>query len=95
MTSQERFGIHGYKGITENGRADSHLVPMILQWSLRKSGTKGRRGQEFRVHTYPTTSSRSLVQIGSEMWICISSIQTNIHLYIQNVNQATLQNYFK
>jgi hypothetical protein len=24
--------IHRYKGITENGRAGSHLVPMILPW---------------------------------------------------------------
>ena len=71
----------GYKGIVESGRAGSHLVPMILQWPPKKKGPRGRRGQEFRVHTYPTTSSRprekrvqSLVQIGSEMWICISSI---------------------
>jgi hypothetical protein len=86
------FGIHGYKGITGNGHAGSHLVPMILQWPLKKEGPKGWRGQEFRVHTYPMTSSRprgrhaqSLVQIGSEMWICISSIQTNKHssLYIR------------
>ena len=69
--------------------AGSHLVPIILQWPLKKEGPKGQRGQEFRVHTYPTTSSRlrgrrgrSLVQIGSEMWICKSSKQTNIHLYI-------------
>ena len=82
-------GIHGYKGIMKNGHTGSHFVPMILQWPLKKEGQKGRIRQEFRVHTYPTTSSRprgrrvrSLVQIGSEMWICISSIQTNIHLYI-------------
>jgi len=78
---------HGYKGIAENGRAGSHLVPMILQWPPTKKEPKGRRGQEFWVHTYPTVSSRprarrvqSLVQIGSEMWICISSIQTKKHL---------------
>jgi len=65
---------HGYKGITENGRVGSHLVPMILHWPLKKKGPKGRRGQEFRVNTYPTVFSRPsgrrvqrLVQIGSEM----------------------------
>ena len=59
------------KGITENGRAGGHLVPMVLQWPLKKKDPKGRRGQEFRAHTYRTVSSRpsvqSLVQIGSEM----------------------------
>ena len=84
---------HGCKGIAENGRAGSHLVLMILQWPPKEKGPKGRRGHEFRVHTYPTVSSKprgrrvqSLVQIGSEIWICISSIhtnkQTNIYLYI-------------
>jgi len=49
---------HGYKGIAENGRASSYLVPMILQWPPKKKDPKCRRGQEFRVHTYPTVSSR-------------------------------------
>jgi hypothetical protein len=77
---------HGYEGITENGCDGSHLVPMILQWPPKKKGPKGRRGQEFQVHTYPTVSSRprgrhvqSVVQIGSEMWMYISSIHTYIH----------------
>ena len=80
---------HGYKGIAENGRAGSHLVPMILQWPPKKKVPKGRRGQEFQVHTYPTVSSRprgrcvqSLVQIGSEMWICISFIHTYKQTFI-------------
>ena len=69
-------------------RVGSHLVPRILHWLLTE---KVEKGQILWVHTYPTTSSRprrrrvqSLVQIGLEMWICISSTQTNIHLYIQD-----------
>jgi len=76
--------------MAENGRAGSHLVPMILQWPSEKKDPKGQRGQEFQVHTYPTVSSRprgrrvqSLVQIDSEMWICISSIHTYIHTHKQ------------
>jgi len=56
---------------------DSALAP-------DKIGRKGGKVEILWVHTYPTTSSRprgrrvqSLVQIGSEMWICISSIKTN------------------
>jgi len=88
---------HGYKGITENGRAGSHLVSVILQWPPKKKSPKGGRGQEFRVHAYPTVSSRprgrrvqSLVEIGSEMWICISFIHTNKHssLYIRYVGSV-------
>jgi hypothetical protein len=48
---------------------------------------KCRKVEILWVHTYPTTSSRprgrrvqSLVQISSEMWICISSIQTFIFI---------------
>jgi len=57
----------------------------------RERGKKSRKGQEFRVHTYPTVSSRprgrcvqSVVQIGSEMWICIRYKQTNFYLYIKD-----------
>jgi hypothetical protein len=88
---------HGYKGIAENGRAGSHLVPMILQWPLKKKGPKGRRGQESRAHTYPTVSSRprgrrvqSFVPIGSEMWICIRYKQTNKQTYIQTYLHSSL-----
>jgi len=65
---------------------------MILQWALKEKGPKGRRGQEFRAHSYPTVSSRprgrrvqSLIPIGSEMWIWIRYKQTNKHssLYIR------------
>jgi len=60
--------------------AGSHVVPRILHWILTEEVEKG---QILWVHTYPTTSSRrrgrrvqSSVEIGSEMWICIRSIQT-------------------
>jgi hypothetical protein len=49
-----------------------------------KEGEKGRRGKKFWVHTYPTVSSRprgwcmqSLVEISSEIWICIRYNHTN------------------
>jgi len=64
---------------------------------------KGGKVEILWVHTYRTTSSRprgrrvqSLVQIGSEMWICVSSYkQTNKHstLYIrypEYLNQCPL-----
>ena len=99
---------HGHKGNAENGWAGSHLMPMILQWPPKKKGPKDRRGQEFRVHTYPTVSSRprgrcvqSFVQFGLEMWICISFIhtykQTNIYLYIQGKWNVllTVQGYWQ
>jgi len=70
---------------------------MILHWPLKKKGPKGRRGQEFRAHTYPTVSSRprgrgvqSLVQIGSEMWICIRYIHTYIHKNKQTNKYSSL-----
>ena len=102
--ARTRFEIHGYKGITENGRVGSHLVPMILHWPLKKKGPKGRRGQKIRVNTYPTVFSRpsgrrvqSLVQIRSEMWICISSIHTykqtkNHFIFIYKINKSTARN---
>jgi hypothetical protein len=89
-----RLLYHGYNAIADNSWAGRHLVPRILHWVLTE---KVEKGQILWVHTYPTTSSRprercvqSLVHIGSEMWICISSIhtykqtnkQTNIHIYI-------------
>jgi hypothetical protein len=49
-----------------------------------EEGHKGRKAQTFSDYTYPAVSSRprgrcvqSLVQIGSEMWICIRYKQTN------------------
>ena len=61
-----------------------------------KTRTKGGKVEILWVHTYPTTSSRprgrrvqSLVQIGSEMWICISSIQTFIFIYKVYISNVT------
>jgi hypothetical protein len=34
---------HGYKGIAENGRASNHIVPVILQWLLKKERPKRSR----------------------------------------------------
>ena len=55
--------------------AGSHFVPRILHWLLTEEVEKD---QILWVHTYHKTSSRrrgrrvqSLVEIGSEMWICI------------------------
>jgi len=74
---------HEYNTVADDSWAGSHLVPRILHWPLTE---KVEKGQILWVHIYPTTSSRprgrcvqSLVQIGSEMWICISSKQTNKH----------------
>jgi len=54
-----------------------------------KIGRKCWKVEILLVHTYPTTSPRprgrcvqSLVHIGSEMWICLSSIQTNKQTFI-------------
>jgi len=60
---------------------------------LRQKDQKGRKGQEIWVHIYPTVSSRpmgrclqSMVQISSEIRICIrykqTNKQTNFQLYI-------------
>jgi hypothetical protein len=64
------------------------VTPAAILCPLKKKGPKGRRGQDFWAHTYPTVSSRprgsrvqSLVQIGSEMWICIRYKQTFIFIY--------------
>jgi len=74
---------HGYNAVADDLRRqpfraeDSAPAPY-------EEGQKGRKGQTFSDHTYPTVSSRprgrcvqSLVQIGSEMWICIGYKQTN------------------
>jgi len=75
---------HGYNAVTDDCWAVSHLVPRILHWLLTEEVEKVEKGQILWVHTYPTTPSRprgrcvqSLVQIGSEMWICIRNKQTN------------------
>jgi hypothetical protein len=60
----------------------------ILESALArdKEGQKCREGETFWVHTYPTVCSRpwrryvpSLVQIGSEIWICMRYKLTNTH----------------
>jgi uncharacterized protein YjbI with pentapeptide repeats len=77
-------------GVSWAGR---HFVLRILHSFLKKKVNKVEKGQTFSNHTDPTVSSRrmgrcvlSLVQIGSEMWICIMYIQikkqTNFHLFI-------------
>ena len=59
--------------------AGSHVVPRLLHWILTEEVEKIEKCQILWVHTYHTTSSRrkgrrvqSLVEIGSEMWICIN-----------------------
>jgi hypothetical protein len=71
---------HGYNAVADDSWAGSRLVPGFLHWLLREEVEKG---QILWVHTYPTASSRpkrrrvqSLVEIGSEMWICIRYKQT-------------------
>jgi hypothetical protein len=74
---------HGYNAVADDLRRqpfraeDSALV-------TDEEGRKGRKGQTFSDHTCPTVSFRqtgryvqSLVQIGSEMWICIRYKETN------------------
>ena len=75
---------HGYKAVAEVSSVGSHVVPRILHSLPTKKVKKVEKGQTFSDHTYPTVSSRrrgrcvqSLVQIGSEMWICIRYKQTN------------------
>jgi hypothetical protein len=70
--------------VADDSWADSHLVSRILNWLLTEEVEKFEKGQILWVHTYPTTSSRprgrrvqNLVEIGSEMWICIRYKQTN------------------
>jgi hypothetical protein len=76
---------HGYNAVADDSRRqpfraeDSALAP--------GEGQKGTKDQTFSDHIYPTVSSRtrgrfvqSLVQIGSEMWICIRYKQTFIFI---------------
>jgi len=75
---------HGYNVVVEVSCAGSHVVPRILHSLPTMEVKKVEKGQTFSDHTYPTVSSRrrgrcvqSLVQIDSEMWICIRYKQTN------------------
>ena len=75
----------GYNAAAGDWRRQSssaHESALVPNKTCRKAG----KFEILWVHTYPTTSSRprgrrvqSLVKVGSEMWICISSIQTNKH----------------
>jgi len=69
---------HGYNAAAEVSCAGSHVVPRILHSFPTKKVKKVEKGQTFSDRTYPTVFSKprgrcaqSLVQIGSEMWICI------------------------
>jgi len=64
--------------------AGSHPLSWNRHRLAKKKDKKSLKGQEIWVHTYPTVCSRprgrclkSLVYIGSEMWICIRYKQTN------------------
>jgi len=92
---------HGYNAVAD----DSRRQPFRAEDSAptpEEEGLKGRKGQTFTGHTYPRVSSRprercvqSLVQIGSEMWICIryklTNKQTNFELYIYKMILLTLR----
>jgi hypothetical protein len=77
---------HGYNAVAD----DSRRQPFRAEDSAPapdKVGQKVRKGENVLDHTYPTSRPRgrcvhSLVEIGSEMWICIRYKQTNIQLYI-------------
>jgi hypothetical protein len=82
---------HGYNTVAEDFCADSHFAPRIRHPLPTKKSRKDRKGQTSSDHICPMVSSRprgrcvqSLVQIGSEIWICIMYKQTNIQLYILN-----------
>jgi hypothetical protein len=83
---------HGYYAV-----ADYSIAAILSAGLCARSPENdeiGQKCQKLWVHTYPTVSSRlrgrcvqSLIQIGSEMWICIMYKHThththnNIHLY--------------
>jgi hypothetical protein len=69
---------HGYNAVVELSWVGSHVVPRILHSLPTKKVKKVEKGQTFSDHSYTTVSSRTrgkcvqnLVQIGSEMWICV------------------------
>jgi hypothetical protein len=75
---------HGYNAVAQVSYASSHVVPRVLYSIPTKKVKKVVKGQTFSDHTYAAVSSRprgrcvqSLVQIGSEMWICIRYRLTN------------------
>jgi hypothetical protein len=70
---------HGYNAVAEVSSTGSHFVPRILH-SLPMKIEKVEKGQTFSDHTVSSRrrgrSVQSMVQIGSEMWICIRYKQT-------------------
>jgi hypothetical protein len=80
---------HRYNAVTDDlCRWPFHAMDSAL--GPNEEGQEGRKGQTFLDHTHPSVSSRqrgrcvqSLVQIGSEMSICIRYKQTNFQLYQQ------------
>jgi hypothetical protein len=75
---------HGYYAVPDYCSA-AILSPRLCARSPENNG-KGKKGQTLWVHIYTTVSSRprgrrvqSLVQIGSEMWICIRYKHTHTH----------------
>jgi hypothetical protein len=101
VTSHQYASHHGYIAVAGDWRRQ----PSTAYESPLAPDKIGRKGGKFEIlwfQTYPTISSRprercvqSLVQIGSEMWICISFIQTNKHssLYIR-LEGANLMLYY-
>jgi hypothetical protein len=88
---------HGYIAMAEVSCAGSHDVPRILHSFPTKKVKNVEKIQTFSDHSYTTVSSRprercvqSLVQIGSEMLICIRYKQTN-----KNEQKTILASYIK
>jgi hypothetical protein len=76
---------HGYKGSTENGRAGSHLVPMILQWPPKKKGPKVEEVKNFgSIHTLrsPPDQGETYAKFGSDRF-------RNMNLYKFYTNKQT------
>jgi hypothetical protein len=70
--------------VAEVSFAGSHVVPRIQHSFSAKKVKKVEKSQSFSDRTCPTVSSRRrgryvqiLIQIVSEMWICIKYKQTN------------------
>jgi len=86
---------HGYNAVADESRRqpfraeDSAPAP-------DEERQKDRKGQTFSDRTYPTVSSRrrgrcvqSLVEISSEMWICIRHKETNFINLVQGEHKKT------
>jgi len=87
----------GYNAAGDDSCTGSHLLSWNRHALSTKKGKKVEKGQTFWVHTYPMVSSRprgryvqSLVQIGSEMWICIRYKQTKANTTNKQTNKKKL-----